>query len=200
MCKKTENWCKIMNNIHKNIKIIDYSEENLKYMDKTYSSFFLPYQVNYSEIYNFKKDNNICIISDINNISKRRKYIVEKLKQHNINVDIISGFGKERYLKIFKYKIILNIGWSECYKIFESIRCDRCVYNKMIVISDTKNYQSSHYLKDFIIFEEYEKIPNRVIHILQNYDTIYKNLFENFDIQEIDNKKLSLSTINHLLS
>ena len=72
----------------------------------------------------------------------------------------------------------------------------------MIVISDTKDDQNSNYLKDFIIFEEYEKIPNRVISVLQNYDTIYKNLFENFDIQEIDNKikKLSLSTVNHLLS
>lgn len=201
MCKKYDNWCENMNNIHKQIKIIDFSKENLKYMDETYSYFFLPYQVNYSELHNFKKDKEICIISD-NNISKRRKYIVEKLKQHNINVDIISGFGKQRDLQIFKYKIILNIGWTECCKIFESIRCDRCVYNKMIVISDTKDDQNSNYLKDFIIFEEYEKIPNRVINVLQNYDTIYKKLFENFDIQEIDNKikKLSLSTVNHLLS
>jgi len=72
----------------------------------------------------------------------------------------------------------------------------------MIVISDTKNDQNSHYLKDFIIFEEYEKIPNRVINILQNYATIYKNLFETFNLEKIDKliKKMSVSTINEILN
>ena len=200
MCKKYEKWAEQINKTPKQIKIIDFSIENLKYFNN-YSTYFLPYQVNYNEIFNLNKTKNICIISD-NNISKRRKYILDKLAEKNINVDIISGFGKERDLKLFNYKIILNIGWSECAKIFESMRCDRCTFNKIIVISDTKNDQYNYHLKDFIIFEEYEKIPNRVINVLQNYDTIYKNLFENFDIQEIDNKikKLSLSTVNHLLS
>lgn len=190
-----------MNNIHKQIKIIDYSNENLKYLDKTYSSFFLPYQVNYSEIYNFDKDKDICIISD-NNISKRRKYIVEKLKQHNINVDIISGFGKQRDLKLFKYKIILNIGWDENYKIFESVRCDRCVLNKMVIISDYKHNQETYHLKDFIIFEDYEKIPNRVKHTLDNYNNIHQNLFETFNLEKIDKliKEMSVSTINEILN
>jgi len=200
MCKKYENWSEKMNKISKKIKIIDFSNENLKYFNKSFSTYFLPYQVNYNELYNFKKNKDVCIISD-NLISKRRKYIVDKLKEKNINVDIISGFGKQRDLKIFKYKIILNIGWSKCLKIFESIRCDRCVFNNIIVISETKFDTNTYHLKDHIIFEDYEKIPNRVIHTLKNYDKIYNNLFEHFDIQKIDNiiKTMSLPTVKHLM-
>ena len=143
----------------------------------------MPYQVNYNEIYNFKKCKDVCIISD-NAISKRRKYIVDKLAENNIKVDIITGFGKQRDLQLFNYKIILNIGWSECLKIFESIRCDRCVFNQMIVISDPKFDQHTYHLKDFIIFEEYEKIPNRVKYTLDNYNNIHQNIFENFDIKK----------------
>lgn len=200
MCKKYEKWAEQINKTPKQIKIIDFSIENLKYFNN-YSTYFLPYQVNYNEIFNLNKTKNICIISD-NNISKRRKYILDKLAEKNINVDIISGFGKERDLKLFNYKIILNIGWSECAKIFESIRCDRCIFNKMIVISDPKNDQYNYHLKDFIIFEEYEKIPNRVKYTLDNYANIHENIFENFDIQKIDKriKNMSISTVNQLLN
>ena len=200
MCKKYDNWCEQINKTPTQIKIIDYSSENLKYFNN-YSTYFLPYQINYKEIYNLEKCKDVCIISD-SAISKRRKYIVDKLTEHNINVDIISGFGKQRDLQLFNYKIILNIGWSECYKIFESIRCDRCIFNKMVVISDPKDNQYDYHLKDFIIFEEYEKIPYRVKHTLDNYDNIHQNLFENFDIQKIDKhiKNISISTVNEILN
>ena len=39
--------------------IIDYSLENCKFFD---SSIYLPYQVNRSEIYNLKKDLDLCFI------------------------------------------------------------------------------------------------------------------------------------------
>lgn len=93
MSRKYDNLCENMNKIPKQIKIIDYSKENLKYFDN-YRTFFLPYQVNYNEIFNFKKSKDVCIISD-SNMSKRRKYIVDKSREKNINVDVIQGFGKK---------------------------------------------------------------------------------------------------------
>lgn len=72
----------------------------------------------------------------------------------------------------------------------------------MIVISDPKLDQQNYHLKDFVIFETYENIPNRLKHIIDNYDTIFKNLFQDFDLKKIDNsiKNMSLSTINDILN
>ena len=102
-------------------------------------------------------------------------------------MDIITGFGKKRDDELFQYKIILNIGFFENYQIMETFRCDRCVYNKMIVVSDYKEDFNDYHLKDHIIFTEYDNIPDKVIDILQNYDKYYDKLFSNFDLNKLNN-------------
>ena len=46
----------------------------------------------------------------------------------------------------------------------------------MIVISDKKDDMYSYYLKDYIIFEDYNKIADKAIEVLNNYDMYYKKL------------------------
>ena len=173
--------------------IIDYSIANLKYYDKKFTKFLLPYHINYNEILNIYKSNNICLIGEPTNIPFNRKNIVNLLKEKNINVDIISGFGKARDLQIFKYKIILNIGYTPSYTVMESIRCDRCVYNKMIVISDMKDDTENYYLKQHVIFTEYNNIPDKVIEVINNYEEHYNKLFSSFEFKEIEENLDNLS-------
>ena len=99
-----------------------------------------------------------------------RQKIINELQNKGINIDIISGWKKERDEKLFTYKILLNLCNEKDYKIFESLRCDRCIFNKMIVISDKKDDMYSYYLKDYIIFEDYNKIADKAIEVLNNYD------------------------------
>lgn len=75
-------------------------------------------------------------------------------------------------------------------------------FNQMIVISDTKFDQETYHLKNFIIFEEYEKIPDKVKNTLENYDDIHQKLFKNFDIEKLDKliKDMSTTTVNELLN
>jgi len=127
-----------MINNNKLINFIDYSYSNLKKYNTINHNkkFFLPYQINYNEIYDIKKNNDICIIGF--DLLPYRQHIINLLKDKSINVDLVSGFGKERDDILFQYKIILNISAFNYFKTFESLRCDRCVYNRMIVISDCK--------------------------------------------------------------
>jgi hypothetical protein len=175
------------------INIIDYSFCNLQYYNtiRCNKKYYLPYQINYKEYHDITKTHDICLIGDI--IPKNRQNIIDILKSKNINVDIISGFGKDRDTQLFKYKILLNIGYFDFYKTFEHIRCDRCVYNKMIVISDKKHYTEENYLKDYIIFDEYNNIPNTVYNVLHNYNYYYQLLFSNFNLNIISNKISELS-------
>lgn len=156
----------------KNIRMLDYSKSNLKFFDGYYTKF-LSYQINYDEIYNLPKTKDICIMSGE---SQYRRNIINEITNKGYTVDIISGWKKERDEKLFTYKILLNISYQEDYRIFESIRCDRCIFNKMIVISDKKEDMDLYYLKQYMIFEDYDKVANKAIEVLNNYDMYYKKL------------------------
>lgn len=177
----------------KNILMIDYLSTNLKYLETSFQKYLLPYQINYNEIYSIPKSKDICLIGDI--IPSYRQIIIDKLRLKNINVDIISGFSLERDNKLFKYKILLNISYfsSNNCKVFETLRCDRCIYNKMIVISDLKEDIESYYLKKYVIFEDYDKIPDKVENVINNYKYYYNNLYSSFSFNEIQNKINDLS-------
>ncbi len=183
------NHSKRMNNYSSKISIIDYNISNLKYYANK-NVYFLPYQINSKEIFNFKKPKNICIMYST---SEHRMNIVNILNSRGYNIDIIKGFGAKRDYDLFKYKILINISHNPKYNILETMRCDRCIYNKMIVISDYKEDMNEYYLKDHIIFVPYNKIVEKVIEVLNNYHFYYNTLFNNFEYDKINKKILDLS-------
>lgn len=63
----------------------------------------------------------------------------------------------------------------------------------MIVISDIKEDIENHYLSKYMIFVDYNDIVNKVIDVLNNYETYYNKLFSEFDFKEIENTLTILS-------
>ena len=184
---------KRMNSFPKNIKMLDYSKSNMKYYNGYYTKF-LSYQINYDEIYNLPKTKDICIMSGE---SDNRRHIINQItdkgKNIGVNIDIISGWKKERDEKLFTYKILLNISHNKDYKIFESLRCDRCIFNRMIVISDKKEDMDLYYLKDYMIFEDYDKIADKAIEVLNNYNMYYKTLgLDTLELEKLPIEPVSL--------
>lgn len=178
-----------LNSYPKYIKMLDYNKANLKYYDGYYTKF-LQYQINFDEIYNIPKIKGICIMS---NISEYRQTIINNIKIKNVNIDIIDGWKKERDFELFSHKILLNLGYTDKYKIFESLRCDRCIFNKMIIISDKKEDIELYYLKNYIIFEDYDKIADKAIEVLNNYDMYYKQLgLDTLDLKTLQIEPVSL--------
>ena len=177
------------------MNIIDYNIANLKYYTiEKYTKFILPYQINYKEIFNITKEKDICLIGIAGEIPFNRANIINLLNEKNVSVDIVSGFNKIRDNELFKYKIILNISYCpNDYRIFETMRCDRCIYNKMIVISDIKEEIENYHLNKYMIFVNYNEIVDKVLDVLNNYEKYYNELFQSFNFKEIENKLFQLS-------
>ena len=148
-------------------------------------------RVNLAEIRDKPKTGDVCIVG--NCLSPRRQRIVDALRARNVEVEVVSGFGKARDDRLFQFKVLLNIGYADDFRVFEHIRCDRCVYNKMIVVSDLKDHMDGVYLKDFIVFEDYRGMPDRVIEILKDYRKFHAKLFAEFDLATISSKVRGLA-------
>jgi hypothetical protein len=164
--------------------IIDYSLENIQLMNR--DAMYFPYGINHSEIYNFEKTSNICFIGAI---SEKRKYIFDKLYEKGIIVDIINDFSEEKDIVLFKYKILINIHYNDEYNIFEHLRCDRCIFNKMIIISECSLYDNLNPLKDKIILTDYEKMVDKITEVIYDYHNYYLKLYKDYDQFMINHQK-----------
>lgn len=172
-------------NIDNDINIIDYSLANIKYINiiKNNKALYLPYLVNTNKIYNYDKTNDIAIIGSW---SKYRNNILQQLSL-NTKINYIKGFYNDRDDLLFRHKILVNVHYDTSYRIFEQWRCNRCILNKMIVITETSE-DIDFELKEFIIECKYEDLVTTTMNVLQNYEYYYNILFKNFDIDLIKNK------------
>ena len=179
-----------------NIKIIDYSSANIEYIDTKYKELglvsYLPYMINKNEIYDYPKISDVAVIGWWN--SEHRMNITNKLIERGVNVSFISGFGHTRDEQLFAHKILLNIHYNETYKVFEQMRCNRCIFNKMIVISET-SVDKKFELDKYMIESPYEELVEKVIYSLANYNEIYDELFCNFNLDDIHEKYYNTQTI-----
>jgi hypothetical protein len=170
-------------------KLLDYSNANILILnDNNIKSLYLPYQVNCNEIYNYNKIYNCVACSTFNN----RIYIIFNKISKKFNNCIYIGkpkmWGKKRDEILFRSKILINIHHKEKdYDILEEIRITRCILNKIIVVSEYSYKYEEYPLHKYIIFEEYDKIEEKVSEILNNYEYYYNKIYNDFDINEIDN-------------
>jgi hypothetical protein len=185
---------KRLNSYPKSVKMLDYSKSNLKYYDKEFSTKLLQYQLNHDEIYNLPKTKTVCMMKpNISSMSSNRQKILDEIKSKGIEVDLLSGWKKDRDIDLFSHKIIINLGYGDKHKIFESLRCDRCLFNKMIIISEKKEDYETYYFNKYIIFEDYDKIVDKIVDVCNNYDKYYKELgLDTLDIKTLKIEPVSL--------
>ena len=129
---------RILKYVNEGFKIIDYSIGNIRILDKNYSLdniIYIPYQVNYEEIYNNKyRPKDICSITPFSSANRKKIFMAAKSTKL-FKLTPIYGYGPTRDYQILKHKILLNIHYNENYRTFESIRCDRLIFNKTIILS-----------------------------------------------------------------
>jgi hypothetical protein len=172
------------------IKLFDYSFANQKiasYYKKEMK--VLPYTYFPKEMLSLPKTQGICMIYPGKSI--RRRIIIDQLRKEGIPVRVISGFGKKRDEELFQHQILLNIHFDKTYKIFEEMRCNRCIYHKMIVISETSLYDDENPLKGRYITVAYEHFIEKVKDVLKNFNKYKEELFGEWNPTE----KISQSNI-----
>ena len=165
---------RLFRDLNKNIKIIDYSEENILFHKVIYNKTFLlpPY-------YNTYKNNinkSIDIISFSNN--EYRKNILNSIDPKFKIKYLDNIFGEERDEFFINSKIYINLHCSEQHKTMELIRIINLLKKKVIVISQSSIFIDSLYIKDSIItFANIEQLNYLLNDIINNYDLYYKKIF-----------------------
>jgi hypothetical protein len=169
-------------NTSNNIKIIDYSMANIdifiKHGKQRHLIHYIPYFPMSSEIFNYDKIHDACIITSS---SRRRNLFINEFQ----NIKVVSGWYNDRDDLLFRHKILVNIHSEDDRTIFESIRCNRCIFNKMIVITEKSNEESINPLKKYMIECDLSEMPMIINKVLTNYDEYYNTLFKDFDLTKI---------------
>ena len=184
---------KIIGYINKGYRIIDYSIGNIKILN-TYNFpkntiSYLPYQVNYEEIEKTDKIRNLEICSITPESSTHRKYIYYTIKSFDLaNITPVFGFHKERDNEILKHKILLNIHFNPSYSTYESIRCDRLIFNTVISFSE-KSLEGSipEDIKPYVIeFDSLNDAYTKLESIMKNSEGYYKRFWSRFNLTKIN--------------
>ena len=200
-----------------NFTIADYSIENIKTLllhcdnyniPLTNKVVYFPYQFNIQENQNLTNYDNtyyydIGIINAMpekyDTVSKdetyRREKLWKELERHNHILDNkyriinILGWGQERDYTISKCKIILNVHHFNCFNIHESIRCDRLVFAKKLIISDYSKYSQDLDLCNYMKLDNYDDILKSTFEMLDNFEKI-NNTFQSLSLDDIiENRK-----------
>jgi hypothetical protein len=188
-------------NIHKDIKIIDYSEENIAYINfNKYKNFLLPpYFKKESINIDFK---NIDLLSQNNNLF--RKDIIKEINNELIfnNLPQITTiddcYGAERDDIYRKTKIYINIHCSNEHNTMELIRIANLLSKNVIVISyNTVNPLLLYFNKNILIANNIEELKKIIIEIYNNYNIYYDYYDKKFD--EHDYKKYIKNNLESFL-
>jgi len=178
-------------NINKNIKIIDYSEENIPYINfNNYKNFLLPpyfeketINIDFKNINFLSLNNNLFrkdIITQINN-----ELILNNLPEITT---IDNCYGIERDDIYRKTKIYINIHCSNDHNTMELIRVVNLLSKNVIVISyNTINTPLLYFKKKILIANNIEDIKKIILEVYNNYKFYYNFYSQKFD--ENDYKK-----------
>jgi len=182
--------------IYKHLKsiygVIDYSKINIRYYSKFANIKYHHFPVHYDKNNlinktekNIKHDVGFFPIN-----TPRRKTLFDRLKNKGIDVIDCSGFGLEKCKKLNTIKILVNAHYYDNWNVLESIRVSEVLMNKTIVISEKSGDSiDDDPLYKHIIYAPYNKIVDKTIEVINNYDQIYNEIFSDLT----DEKIMSLS-------
>ena len=183
--RKTYYYNHILSLLNNGYNILDYQSGNMLFMNKETNGkfdsqmFYLPYlYCNVDKILMKKKrTKDICFVGTV---TQYRYDILNELRKE-IQIDILNDFGDRRDNRLSDYKIVLNLSADPSYQVFETIRCYRCIFNKILVVSDEKLYKENNKIDSMCMFVDKSKLLEMLKYTLENYNKILK---EKYDLKE----------------
>jgi hypothetical protein len=141
-----ESYYKYLRSIPTNIKLIDYSEENIPFFKNIYESYLIPPIYNYENIDKEIKD--IDLLSTRNN-EYRENTILFLEERTRKRIDIINNcYHNERDDIYRKTKIYINLHCSDNHNTMELIRICNLLAKKVIVITIKTIFVDLLFLKE----------------------------------------------------
>jgi hypothetical protein len=206
--RKTYYYQHVLNLLQKGYLILDYHLGNIDFMNKETNGLYqkqilyLPYlYCSKDKILSKKKrSKDVCFVGTI---TQYRYDLLNELRKE-VNVDVITNFGDQRDNILSDYKIILNLHADESYQVFETIRCYRCIFNHILVISEDKKYKENNMIDELCIFSDRKNIVSTIKNTLVNYHKISKEKFNGnkdkvFISWSEDKMKIFLERLNTII-
>jgi len=164
-----------------NFTIIDFSIINTYILNNfSIKNIYIPYLISNSQIYNYNKIFDVGIFGIDSN---HKKYIYNKLKNKNINVNEIININDD-YI-FCRHKIIINLYNDKNYSILDEILFKKSLLNKLILISEKTYFNYFDFLNEYVIEIQYELIVDQTKFILDNYIEFHNKLYKNYNINII---------------
>ena len=188
--------------INKSIKVIDYSEENIPYLNfNKYKNYLLPpYFEKEKIVIDFK---NINFLSLNNNLF--RKDIITQINNELIlnslpeitTIDNCYGIQRDDIYR--KTKIYINIHCSNDHNTMELIRVVNLLSKNVIVISyNTVNTPLLYFRKNILIANSIEEVKKIILEVYNNYKFYYDFYSQKFD--ENDYKKYIKNNLDSIIN
>ena len=173
--------------INTDLKIIDYSEENIIYLNSYYNHYFLiPPYFEYNNINILDKSIDILSIPNNNYRENFLNKINFDLKYNKVWIK--ECFGEDRDNYFTKTKIYINIHGSENHLTMELIRIVNLIFKKVIIISQNSINNKLLFLKKYIlIHDDPDNILKCTNEVLSNYEYYFELIYGNFDPNEYYN-------------
>ena len=190
--------------MRKALAVWDYSQENIKYLEKTYNLknlFYVPvlYSPTLQTITSFKINKPIDILF-LGSLNKRRENIIKKLqmnKNYIIEVGNYNIWNEKRDYLVDRSKIVLNIHYYE-NSILETTRISYLLANKAFVISESgRDKILNNQMEGLIIFSSYNNLVDTCSNYLKNPELCLQ-IAENGYNQFKQKKYLDVIPMNHL--
>jgi len=170
----------IIEGINGGLTLVDYSLENIDII-RTFGGtpLTLRYQFCQTEI-DFLKAHHTQDVDVVftGTLSSRRMHVITELRKAGVTVDIVNSWGKDRDKRLMRGKILLNIHYRDDYMVYESIRCDRCIFAGMIVVTEKSQHQELVDINPLLIIEDYHNLVVRILAVLANYESEMERLIK----------------------
>jgi hypothetical protein len=174
--------------ISENNNIIDYSEENIVFLNEKYNNYLLlPF---FDNFYFSPYIKNIDVLSITNNQYRKTFFnnIILDKKYTKLDIEDIYFFDRDDLFN--KSKIYINIHSSTEHLTMEMIRIINLIMRKVIVISQNSVFKDILFFNKYIIIcEDENDFSNTTNNILNNYYEYFYKIYKDFDdnyLQYID--------------
>jgi len=134
-------------------------------------NILLPYQPcdvgEYAAYWNHSKRHDVAFVGTR---SARRTSVIERLRQRRLDVVVIEKFGVERNALIAASRFLVNVHFSEEYRVLESLRCVLAASLGTDVLSETSVPQPLHGLENTFAFAAYDDLVELVVERVRTYN------------------------------
>ena len=127
-------------------------------------------------------------VSFVGGLSERRSRLLKSLEESYKVWILPSAFGEQRQKMLAESKILINIHFSDDYRVLETMRCTEAALAGVLVLSEAGAHENLTVIEELFFFSPYARLAASVEFILTNYEWLQSRQLA--DLEYIHNNSL----------